>query len=58
MSFKPWTQHELKDGVCAKCGLPLPYADAVFSHSYVDGRVVFSPKPAGRTELCHTEKLS
>jgi hypothetical protein len=58
MPFEPWKEHELKDGVCSRCELPLPYPEALFSHHYVDGRVVYSAKPAGRSELCHTGKLS
>jgi hypothetical protein len=56
MPFKPWQEHEFKDGVCGRCGLPRPYPDALFSHQYMDGKAVYSPKPAGRSELCHTEK--
>jgi hypothetical protein len=52
MPFKPWQEHVMNNGVCGRCGLPLPYPEALFSHHYTDGKPVYSPKPAGRTAPC------
>ena len=59
MPFSAWTKHEVEEGWCLSCSLKIPQ-EAIVKE---DGRFVayshgeyFSPNPAGRTELCHSEK--
>jgi hypothetical protein len=66
MPFEPWKKHEEENGRCKHCGIEIPEhvhglassIHAVYSHRYVNGDPCFSPNPAGRWVLCHSEKPS
>ncbi len=51
MAFEPWLQHDVQSGMCTRCGMVLPFPEAIYTHHFQNGDPVFSSTP-GRYEPC------